>query len=276
MDPRFLLTGTRFCDVEWVSETGSTNADLLAAADRGDIAERVLVADHQTAGRGRLDRRWIAPPGASILMSVALRPRVERTHWFWYSAAMGVAALEALAATTEEPNSVTAGRAPRLVPGLKWPNDLVFDTVGNQQRKFGGLLAEVTRDGAGLVVGMGLNVDWPVELPAEIAATATALNLAGYAVDRTAFVAALLPRLRHWCDVVEFPGDESLRDAYLAHLTTMDRDVDVVLPSQAVVSGRVIGIDSEIPGALVVRAGSDEVVVTVGDVVKVRPQGTYS
>ncbi|HEY6530663.1 MAG TPA: hypothetical protein VIY72_00060, partial [Acidimicrobiales bacterium] len=68
------IAGTRFADVRRVAETGSTNADLLAAAAAGEPADLVLVADHQTAGHGRLGREWTAPPGSSLLVSVLLRP----------------------------------------------------------------------------------------------------------------------------------------------------------------------------------------------------------
>ena len=70
------LGGSRFSRIQWVPETGSTNADLLAAARTG-APEQVLGADHQTAGRGRLGRSWVAPPGASILCSVLVRPDAE-------------------------------------------------------------------------------------------------------------------------------------------------------------------------------------------------------
>ena len=68
--PLRAVPGTRFADVRWVAETGSTNADLLALATAGRPEGTVLVADHQTAGRGRLSRVWTAPPGSSILLSV--------------------------------------------------------------------------------------------------------------------------------------------------------------------------------------------------------------
>ena len=86
------VTGTRFTDVRWVTETGSTNKDLLAEAVAGASEGVVLVADHQTAGRGRLDRTWSAPPGASLLVSVLLRPRIEPEHAFLVTAAGAVAA----------------------------------------------------------------------------------------------------------------------------------------------------------------------------------------
>ena len=74
------LRRTRFSDVRWVDETGSTNADLLALARDGAADGTVLVADHQTAGRGRADRAWTAPPGSSLLVSVLLRPAAVRSR----------------------------------------------------------------------------------------------------------------------------------------------------------------------------------------------------
>jgi BirA family biotin operon repressor/biotin-[acetyl-CoA-carboxylase] ligase len=86
------VDGTRFTDVRWVEETGSTNRDLLSEAAAGAPEGIVLVADHQTAGRGRLDRSFVAPPGASLLVSVLLRPRVDPEHAFLVTTAAAVAA----------------------------------------------------------------------------------------------------------------------------------------------------------------------------------------
>src|SRR5687768_9699564 len=103
------LSGTRF-GVRWVTETGSTNADLLEAARDGAAEGAVLVADHQSAGRGRLGRSWEAPPGASLLMSVLLRPTLALDQVHAVTAAVGLAAAYAC-------HAVAGFR-----PGLKWPN----------------------------------------------------------------------------------------------------------------------------------------------------------
>ena len=145
-------------EVRVVGETGSTNADLLALARDGAPEGIVLVADHQTAGRGRLDRRWEAPPGSSLLMSMLFRPPRSVTHLNLVNAAAGIAASDAC-------NEVAGFR-----PLLKWPNDVVVD-----DRKLAGILAEVV--GQAVVVGIGLNVNWPSPLPPELADTATAANL---------------------------------------------------------------------------------------------------
>src|SRR6056297_227208 len=112
-------------DVRHVPETGSTNTDLLEAAERGDAGDRtVLRADHQTAGRGRLDRRWDAPPGANLLVSIAFVPvpatPAEATQ------RVGLAAVAAVRA-----------HLPGATVGLKWPNDVLLDGA-----KLGGILAQ--------------------------------------------------------------------------------------------------------------------------------------
>ncbi|MGH9135518.1 MAG: biotin--[acetyl-CoA-carboxylase] ligase, partial [Acidimicrobiales bacterium] len=134
----------RFVDVQRVVETGSTNSDLLALARQGAPEGTVLVADHQTAGRGRMGRTWEAPPGSSLLVSVLLRPPVE------------VADLVTMVAGLAMADAV----GPEV--RLKWPNDLVID-----DRKLAGLLAEADWSGGGqspaVVVGIGVNVAWAPE-----------------------------------------------------------------------------------------------------------------
>ncbi len=123
-----------------VGETASTNSDLVGAAESGAPDRSVLVAAHQTAGRGRLDRRWDAPAGSNLLVSILFRevpePAVELTH------RVGLAAV------------AVARRLTQLDAQLKWPNDVVVD-----DRKLGGVLAERTPGGS-VVVGLGLNVGW--------------------------------------------------------------------------------------------------------------------
>jgi BirA family transcriptional regulator, biotin operon repressor / biotin---[acetyl-CoA-carboxylase] ligase len=173
---RAALAGTRFGDIRWAAETGSTNTDALALARDGAGEGIVVVADFQVAGRGRRTRSWVAPPGGSLLVSVLLRPPAP------VAGAVTMTVAVALAEAVEAVAGVTAG--------LKWPNDLVVD-----DRKLAGILAEAdwpagANVSAGwreppaharvpVVVGTGLNVAWPAVLPpelAEVAATATALD----------------------------------------------------------------------------------------------------
>ncbi len=233
----------RFTDVRWVDEVGSTNTELLAEARCGAAEGVVLVADHQTAGRGRLGRRWESPPGSSLLVSVLLRPTValERAHLLTMAA--GLAASDAVL----DAAGVTAG--------LKWPNDLVVDDA-----KLAGLLAESVVEGAelrALVVGMGLNVE------AEPAEGSTSLaRLSESPVDRRALLDAWLTCFDTRLDAL----DEVLVD-YRRRCSTLHRTVRVE-QADGIFEGRALDVTDA--GHLVVEAHGSVHEVTVGDVVHVR------
>jgi BirA family biotin operon repressor/biotin-[acetyl-CoA-carboxylase] ligase len=230
--------------VEHFAELDSTNRHALAAAGAGAADGLVVVADHQTAGRGRLDRRWEAPPGSSLLVSVLLR-RPPTADAFRLVMAAAVSLAEAVE------------RIAGVMAGLKWPNDLV---VGD--RKLAGLLAE--RDGDALVVGAGCNVNWET-FPPELADTATACNLeTGRAVDRDALLDAYLVAFGNHLD-----APEQVVATYRQRLVTLGRRVRVERTSQSPIVGEAIGIDAD--GALVVAADSgDQHRVVVGDVIHLR------
>ena len=193
------VESTRFTDVEWHDEIGSTNTELLDRARRGAPEGMVLIADLQTAGRGRRGRRWTAPPGTSLMMSVLLRPPpgpLPPARAALVTLAVALAAVDACEQTSG------------IRPQLKWPNDLVVagsagagsddDRAGRPDRKLAGILAESISTGgvlAALVVGMGLNTGWP-EVPAELEGIATSLNLeSGAPVDRTLLARRVLEGL---------------------------------------------------------------------------------
>jgi BirA family transcriptional regulator, biotin operon repressor / biotin---[acetyl-CoA-carboxylase] ligase len=228
--------------VEHFAELDSTNRHLLDAARSGVADGMVVVADVQTAGRGRLDRSWQAPPGSSLLVSALVRTAGD-------AGPVAMAAAVALAAAVAEVAGVTAM--------LKWPNDLV---VGD--RKLAGLLAE--RDGESLVVGAGCNVNWD-RFPDELAGSATSCNLeAGHPVDRdrllTAFLEGFAAMLARGDDVV---GE------YRARLATLGRRVRVEPVRGDALLGTAVDVTDD--GALVVRddAGTDHTVATA-DVVHLR------
>ena len=161
--------------VRWFAELDSTNRYLVDEARAGAPAGTVVVADHQTAGRGRLGRTWVAPPGASLLTSVLLRPQLPAERRHLLVAAAGLAMAEAVESETG------------VVAGLKWPNDLL---VGD--RKLCGVLAEAAADA--LVVGLGVNVEW-TDVPGDLAAIATACNLeGGRPTERSALLDSFLAR----------------------------------------------------------------------------------
>jgi BirA family biotin operon repressor/biotin-[acetyl-CoA-carboxylase] ligase len=225
--------------VEWFATLDSTNRRALDAARAGAADGLVVVADEQTAGRGRLGRTWEAPPGSSLLVTVLLR----REGGDRGRAVM--AAGVALAAAVEQ----VAG----VVAGLKWPNDVV---VG--ERKLAGLLAEV--DGDALVVGAGCNVNWE-SFPDELVATATACNLeAGRRVDRDALLDAFLDRFAE-----ALAAGAAIVDDYRARLTTVGRAVRVHHLRGDDLVGTAIGVTDG--GALVVRDGrGDDHTVVAADV----------
>jgi BirA family transcriptional regulator, biotin operon repressor / biotin---[acetyl-CoA-carboxylase] ligase len=242
------LSRTRFSPVQWFESIDSTNRYALEQATKGAGEGLVVVADEQTAGRGRLGRAWVAPPQASLLVSVVLRPQlpVERRHLLTLAAAL--AAVEAV--------DEVAG----VVASIKWPNDVVV-----ADRKLAGILAEAASDA--VVVGMGLNVRWDA-FPPELTRTATALNLCGASddVDTSTVLAAWLPalesRLSHVDDI---PAAAQERSA------TLGRPVRVELPSE-VLTGIATSLTDD--GYLVVRQDDGiERVITSGDVVHLRPTG---
>ena len=129
----------------WFTQIGSTNDVAHDQARSGAPDGLLIVADEQTAGRGRLDRRWWAPPGSSLLMSLLLRPALPPSRAGQLTMCLGLAAVEGIEAVTG------------LQPALKWPNDLLLDG-----RKLGGMLTELRLDGEQLayaVLGLGINVN---------------------------------------------------------------------------------------------------------------------
>lgn len=246
--------GSLWSSVTVVARTGSTNADLAEAARQGAAEGTVLVAEVQSAGRGRLGRTWTAPPRAGLTFSVLLRPTVRPARQGWLMLLAGLAAASAIR------------RIAQVDVRLKWPNDLL---VG--ERKLGGVLAERV-DGA-VVVGIGINVTLrPDELPVE-QATSLAIEKAA-CTDRDPLLRAILRELEsHYRDWTEADGDaeaSGLRSAYLASSATVGREVRVELPGGYALTGQATGIDQD--GHLLVRAEGRLHTLSAGDVVHLRPR----
>jgi BirA family biotin operon repressor/biotin-[acetyl-CoA-carboxylase] ligase len=258
---RSALAGTRFADVRWVDETGSTNTDLLDLARAGAPEGVVLVADHQTGGRGRLGRTWQAPPGSSLLVSILLRPPLAIDRAFTATMAVGVSAASACLATTG------------WMPSLKWPNDLVAVRPDGSRRKLGGVLTETIVDGdrlEALVVGIGINVNWPDDLPDELREIATALNHeVGHDVDREDLLVALLRELD--AQVAAF-ADAALHDAlveaYRGASATLGHRVRAELADEHV-EGTAVDLTTEGHLVLDLDDGSRREIVT-GDIIHLR------
>jgi len=244
--------------LEVVPEIGSTNAALVAAAAADEPEGAVLVAEHQVAGRGRLDRVWTSPPRAGLTVSLLLRPDVPAARRGWLPLLTGVALAEAV-------GEVTGVRA-----SLKWPNDL----LALDGRKLAGILAE-GRDSpthpAAVVVGVGLNVSTTAE---ELPDTGTSLSrVTGATVDRApvllGFLRAVERRYRRWTAALGDPVSSGLAADYLAWSSTVGSEVVVSLPDGSTLEGAATGIDWD--GRLVVATPEGQVELASGDVRHVRP-----
>ncbi|MFI2753517.1 biotin--[acetyl-CoA-carboxylase] ligase [Cellulomonas sp. P22] len=261
--------------VELVERTGSTNSDLVAAVQADPAAwpdASLLVADHQSVGRGRAGRSWETPARSSLTMSFALRPQTPPASYGWLPLVAGLGAVHALRATAGVPAA------------LKWPNDLMLPAVDGTEvagwgplRKVGGVLTELVRteEGDVVVVGIGINVSQtPAELPVP---SATSLARAG-AVDPdrelllVALVTSLAEVLDRWRAHGADPVGSGIADEVAAVCATLGTRVRVELPGGGEILGTARRLDDE--GALVVvdDMGAEHHVLA-GDVRHVRAAG---
>lgn len=257
--------------LEILPEIGSTNDELArrAAATAPGSPEpdfSVLVTGSQTAGRGRLGRTWVAPPGRTLAISVLLRPvlpagePLELGHYGWLPLIAGVAMTAAVRTL------VPADRV-----GLKWPNDVQVDGL-----KVSGLLAELLPDGRGVVMGAGINLTMTRDdLPTS---TSTSLALAGVDLEGDALadtvLAAYLTSLRSlYTDFVRLGGDaegSGIHELVTETCSTLGQEVRVQLPGGDDLVGTATGIDRT--GRLLVTRSSDghNAAVAAGDVTHLR------
>ncbi len=241
--------------IELLPEIGSTNAELAARASATSQPHfTVLATTSQTAGKGRLGRTWVAPPGKTIAVSVLLRPQpVDGDRLGWLPLLAGLAMTDAVNTLVHE-HSVT----------LKWPNDVQIDGL-----KVSGLLAQLVP--SGVIIGAGLNLTMaPDELPTP---TSTSLTLVG--VPETdivdAALAAYLEALKSHYDAfaaADFDAAKGLRTAVVAACSTIGRSVRVQLPGGDDLYGTAVGIDSL--GRLEVKTRNGVVAASAGDVTHLR------
>jgi BirA family biotin operon repressor/biotin-[acetyl-CoA-carboxylase] ligase len=269
--------GSLWRDVEVVESTGSTNADLLDRALRGEPEGLVLATEHQRAGRGRMGRTWTTPPRAALTFSLLVRPaEVPAARRGWLPLLTGVAVVEAI-------TSVTG-----VQTRLKWPNDVLASTgqpstgqPGTGQPSTGklvGILAEAAADA--IVVGIGVNVSTEAsELPERGpgALPATSLLLAGApagTLDRGPLLLAILAAFERWYlawrQANGDPGESGLHARYTELSGTIGRQVRAELPGGQALSGPAVGVDAD--GRLLVgsSSGTGTVSVAAADVVHVR------
>ncbi len=241
-------------DIRYLERVDSTNTALLDAGRQGASGGLVYIADEQTAGRGRLDRRWVAPPGTSLLMSLLFRPAEPFTyHAPRITMLCGLALADAVSAVTG------------IVAQLKWPNDLIITRDG-VWRKVAGMLSEVGHVADAppfLVVGIGLNVNVPSALLPDLSPNATSLLAeTGRSVERVALLDAFLGRVETYLAALH-AGDDPL-PLWRRRLAWIGATVLVQTPT-----GDVAGIAEDVDddGALLLRLPDGRLQhFTVGDV----------
>jgi BirA family transcriptional regulator, biotin operon repressor / biotin---[acetyl-CoA-carboxylase] ligase len=241
--------------IEVHEEIGSTNDRARALLDVPGGAGRAVVAELQTAGRGRRGRTWVSPAGRNLTMSVAVRPRLAASEAWQLALGAALAARD-----------TCAMHAP---VALKWPNDV----VATDGAKLGGLLLETTLDGAlvtAAVIGIGINVNWRRnEMPPELAESATSLaDLAGAPIDRAELLGTLLDRLDDEVSAIEDGTSPIAR--YREACATLGTDV-AVHTADDVVAGRAADVDER--GALVIDTGDRLVAIMTGEVQRVSSGG---
>jgi len=238
-----------------VETTGSTNADLLARHGAGeDIDGAVLIAEHQSAGRGRNGRAWSTPPRSQIALSVGIAARgVPTAAWGWVPLLTGVAVVEAVRAT--------AG----VDANLKWPNDVL---VG--EGKLAGILAEVAAPDPVIVVGLGLNVTLTADEAPDARATSL-LMLGSTMLDRSALLGAVLAELAIRIDRWRCAGgpDATLVADYRRRSLTLGTRVRALLPGDREIIGMATDLDES--GQLSIDTGAQTVTVSAGDITHLRP-----
>ncbi|MGY4710211.1 biotin--[acetyl-CoA-carboxylase] ligase [Mycolicibacterium sp. CBM1] len=243
--------------VDVVTDTGSTNADLLARHAAGeDIRGTVLLAEHQNAGRGRNGRRWSAPPRSQIALSIGVAADdVPAESWGWLPLLTGVALVDAVRNTTG------------IEAGVKWPNDVL---VGDG--KLAGILAEVAAPDPVIVVGLGLNVTLTTDEAPDPRATSLQL-LGATQLDRDTLVTAVLgeltTRIRSW-QAAKGPDPHLVAD-YRQRSSTLGARVRAIMPGEHEITG--IATDIDALGRLHIDTGTDVVTVSAGDITHLRLAG---
>jgi BirA family transcriptional regulator, biotin operon repressor / biotin---[acetyl-CoA-carboxylase] ligase len=261
LERALVAPGSIWSSVEVLETSPSTNADLVSRAASSDVDGVVLIAEHQTAGRGRLQRTWTAPARSGLTMSALVRPDdVAAARWPWIPLLAGLA----VAATLRRDADVPAT--------LKWPNDVLIE-----ERKVAGLLVERVEPSGGMgrpaaVIGIGLNVSLTEsELPVP---TATSLLLAGAsATDRSLLARGVLRTIEGLLlDWYRHGGDPrgGLQTAYADACSTLGRQVQVDQPDGRQLRGEAVAVDDT--GRLVVQTADAQVAVGAGDVLHLRSQ----
>ncbi len=251
--PEAILDGLRTevvgRQIHYFERVDSTNAAATSLAQRGAAEGTLVIADEQTAGRGRLGRRWLAPPGSCLLFSLLFRPVLEARRAQGLTMACGLGIREAITAVTNLPAQ------------LKWPNDILLSN-----RKAGGILTDMHAVGARLdyvVVGIGLNVNLDIAaLPASFRATSIRHEV-GHTVSRVRLLQQALVCIEERYKALQ-AGEWPVKE-WAAALQTLGQRVQLQTP-EGLREGLAEAVDDE--GALLLRLDSGRLLrVLVGDIV---------
>ena len=240
------------CEITASAEVDSTNARAWQLGEAGAVAGSVVVADAQSAGKGRLGRRWASPPGVNLYLSVLLRPLLEPRH----APQLTFLSSVAVARTIE--------RCSGLRPTVKWPNDVLLNG-----RKVAGLLNEMSAETESIhfvVLGIGVNLNMSADqFPPDLRYPATSLALElGAPVARTGFCRALLEELDELYALYQSRGFVAIREAWQAYFTLLGQRVAIEGINQRQ-EGTVAGLDQD--GALLLRGADGSVDrILAGDV----------
>lgn len=273
LDP-MLITATGYSRMELLDSVGSTNeygktiltGDALVRRSWGELS--LISTGDQNAGKGRLDRAWVAPAGTSLATTFVVRPhanpanRIAPDRYHWFTSLAALAACDAL------------GELFGLSPSIKWPNDVL---LGN--RKVCGILAQLVIEPEGqisVLVGIGINVNMQQEhLPVPTATSALLESGQEGDLNRvrnllaTSFEGYYRDFARGGFDADA--GSPSLLDRLRNRMSTIGSHLTIHLPGDTTFTG--VGVDITGEGELIVRSeGGDERTFNVGDVVHVRPR----
>jgi len=226
--------------IAYYSFIGSTNEVLKELAAQGAPEGTLVIADEQTAGRGRLGRKWLAPPGTSLLMSLLFRPDLAPDQAQRLTTICSLATADAIEGLTGLP------------AGLKWPNDICI-----RGRKAGGILTESGTTGGRLdyvIVGMGLNVNLAVSALPELSGIATSLfQELGREVSRLELLWKILAGIEMRYESLR--RGKSPHEEWAARLINLGRQVQVTTP-RGVLAGWAEGVDAD--GALILRTSDGQ------------------
>ena len=238
----------------------STNSEVARFAAEGAAEGLAIVADEQTAGRGRLQRAWSSPKGAGLYFSILLRPCIAMDRWPLITLVAALATSDALLEGGE------------VQTDIKWPNDLLAN-----ERKICGILAEAieTPTGRAVVVGIGINLTNNA-FPAALTGVATSVaQESGHQPERETILAALLAALARWYSLLHEPdGAEKIVAAWASRSSYASDKLVQVTNGDEVVQGITRGIEND--GALRLETAQGIQLIRAGDVTSVRPAQSYA